>query len=179
MFFFVITRNFNWEILTKNLVTFKMFTFQLLILSIPPLQNKCYANPTKTLFLAVVIALVSFYFNFILFVLTGHANFEFNPMINVYRMLFLALKKSLNGQIHYSSGSHHLIKKSSLAKFFIPLPLNTIWKTLTKGLQVGNPASYMGKYVLPDSIIFQRPSSPTLYEAVEMGLRWGITRCQY
>ena len=27
MFFFVITRNLNWEILTKNLVTFKMFTF--------------------------------------------------------------------------------------------------------------------------------------------------------
>ena len=60
MFFFVITKNLKREILTKNLVTFKMFTFSLLILLIPPLQNKCYANPIKTSFLAAVIAPVSF-----------------------------------------------------------------------------------------------------------------------
>ena len=44
---------------------------------LPSLLIKSY-NSGKTSFLAVVIAPVPFYFNFILFWHTGHANFDFN-----------------------------------------------------------------------------------------------------
>ena len=46
-------------------------------------------------------------------------------------MLIYALKKSLNGQNHSSSGSHHLTKK--FPPMGIHLPLHTIWKTLYLG----------------------------------------------
>ena len=46
---------------------------------LPPTNKlfSCY-NPIKTSFLALAIAPVPFLFNFILFVQTGHANFDFN-----------------------------------------------------------------------------------------------------
>ena len=49
----------------------------------------------------------------------------------------LSFEKSLNGQNHSSSGSHHPIEKSRPAKFpilptgVICQPLNTFWKTLS------------------------------------------------
>ena len=42
-------------------------------------------------------------------------------MFNIHIILFLALKKGENCQSHFSSGSHHLVKKSPLAKFLITL----------------------------------------------------------
>ena len=42
-------------------------------------------------------------------------------MFNIHIKLFLALEKGENCQSHFSSGSHHLVKKSPLAKFLITL----------------------------------------------------------
>ena len=44
----------------------------------PPLINSFHIISQKTSFLAVVIALVLFYFIFVLFACTGHPSFDFN-----------------------------------------------------------------------------------------------------
>ena len=44
-------------------------------------------------------------------------------MFNIHIILFLALKKGENCQSYFSSGSHHLVKKSPSAKFLITLHL--------------------------------------------------------
>ena len=47
--------------------------------SIPPTKQQFPSyNPIKTAFLAVVIASIPFFNNFILFGYTGHVNFDFN-----------------------------------------------------------------------------------------------------
>ena len=63
-----------------------------------------------------------FYFNFILFVHTGHANFDFHQG-SLFTKCCFSFEKGSNGQIHSCSDSHLLIKKS-------PLTLNVIWKSL-------------------------------------------------
>ena len=50
-------------------------------------------NPIKTAFLAVVLLLLHFSFNFILFGHTGYVNFDFQLMFSIHRKQFLALKK--------------------------------------------------------------------------------------
>ena len=53
---------------------------------IPPLNNNFHViTPIETSFLA--------YYNFILSVNPSHANFDFNVMLNIYKMLLLPLKK--------------------------------------------------------------------------------------
>ena len=51
-------------------------------------------------------------------------------MFNIYRMLCVALKKSLTGQIQYSSDFHDPIKKTPSSEVSYPPPCNAIWKTL-------------------------------------------------
>ena len=65
---------------------------------------------------------MSFLFNFILFVHTGHANLI---LINAPNFSF---ENGLNGQNHYLSDSYYLIKIPP-ATFPIPLPPNAICKT--------------------------------------------------
>ena len=72
--------------------------------------------------MAVVIAPVSFLFNFILFVHTGHANLI---LINAPNFSF---ENGLNGQNHSLSDSYYLIKIPP-GTFPISLPPNAICKT--------------------------------------------------
>ena len=92
---------------------------------IPPLNNTSWYSLIKTSFLIVVIAPVQFCFNFILFV----HNFDFIEVQYSQNVAF-SFEKGLHAQTHSYSDSHHSIKKSLPAKFFIPPPLNAIWKTL-------------------------------------------------
>ena len=57
-----------------------------------------------------------FYFSFILFVHTGHANFNLNRC-SVFTECHFQLWKVSNAQNHFSSGSQHPIKKVLLAKY--------------------------------------------------------------
>ena len=83
-----------------------------------PEKFSCY-NPIKTSFLAVVIALVPFYFSFILFAHTSHANFE-NIMQYLQKVIF-SFEKGSNGQNH-SSGFQHPVKKIPPQQNFRPPP---------------------------------------------------------
>ena len=97
-------------------------------LNSPPLKTffifSCY-NPIKTLFLVVTPVPSLFYSNFILFIYTGHNNFDF---------IGYSFEKGSNGQNHSFSGFHRPIKKSPLQNFLLPPlseispphPLNTI-----------------------------------------------------
>ena len=97
-------------------------------LNFPPLKTffifSCY-NPLKTLFLVITPVSSLFYSNFILFIYTGHTNFDF---------IGYSFEKGWNGQNHSFSGFHHPIKKSPLINFLLPPlseispphPLNTI-----------------------------------------------------
>ena len=75
------------------------------------------------------------YFNLLYFFTTGHANFDFNQCSGIYRMLFFSFEEGPNGQ-YYSSDIHHLIESPPSKILYlpslegIPLPLNTISKTL-------------------------------------------------
>ena len=71
---------FSWQTLTPT----NFYTpNQMLIL---PLSNNFHViTPIETSFLV--------YYNFILSVNPSHANFDFNVMFNIYRMLLLPLKK--------------------------------------------------------------------------------------
>ena len=93
----------------------------------------CY-NPIKTSFLAVVVALYHFHFNFkqvtLILVLL---------MFNIYRMVFLALKKVWMVKITPKQIFSTQWKSSSLHQNppfprwqgrFPPYPSNAIWKTL-------------------------------------------------
>ena len=59
--------------------------------------------------------LYHFHLNFILFVHTGHANFDFNRSSILQNVVF-SFKKGSNGRIHSSSDSHHLIKNLTRVK---------------------------------------------------------------
>ena len=79
----------------------------------------------KNSFLLVVLLIYHFYFTFILFVHTGHANFNFSQCSIFTEHCFLALKKVQIVKSHSSSYSHHPIKNSS-SKIFDPPPLQGI-----------------------------------------------------
>ena len=74
-------------------------------------------NPIKIAFLAVVLLLLHFSFNFILFGHTGYVNFDFQLMFSIHRKQFLALKKVRIVKITPPQVSFARQKKFSPVKF--------------------------------------------------------------
>ena len=60
-------------------------------------------------------------------------------MFNIYRMLCVALKKSLTGQIQYSSGFHDPTKKHHPVKSPIPHPVMLFGKPWLSRLEENRP----------------------------------------
>ena len=118
--------------------SYSIFSYHIYHSSVSVLYLPSCYNKIKALFLAVVIVLYHFYFNFVLFVHVGHANFDFNQCSLLTEWCFqlfkrLELSKSL--LLRFSPPDE---KSPSAAKFPIPtlsgqiftLPVKAIWKTL-------------------------------------------------
>ena len=88
--------------------TRKNCPYEIFILPLPLNNNFHVITQQKLHFLLQPLLLYHFHFNFILFVHTGHSNFDLNR-----RSLFIAFssEKGSNGQNHNSSDSQHPMKK--------------------------------------------------------------------
>ena len=97
---------------------------------IPP--SRCIKSPNKIF----IFSFSCSHCSIIIFVLISYSLYtQVVPILILIDVQYLqkavfCFEKGLNGQNHSSSGSHLLIKKSTPAKFLIPPPLKTIWKTL-------------------------------------------------
>ena len=89
-------------------------------------------------------------------------------MFNIYRMLCVALKKSLTGQIQYSSDFHDPIKKHHPVKFPIPRSvmlfekpwLSLVWKRT--GLYWGQNMNFLHYWLKLQRQVSTASATPTL-----------------
>ena len=65
-------------------------------------------SPKKSFIFSHFSSLKNFYFNFIIFLLTGHVNFHYD--VQYLENVVISFDKDLNGQNHSSSDSYYLTK---------------------------------------------------------------------